>query len=66
MSPVPERVLNVNGATIMWDVPIITDSTTANRPDVVLQDKIEKKCLLNETVIPNDSNVNTKEKKLKN
>jgi len=33
---IPERVLNVNGATIMWDVPVITDSTiVANRPDIV-------------------------------
>ena len=39
---IPERVLNANGATVMWDVPVITDSTTANRSDVVLHDNIEK------------------------
>ena len=40
---IPERVLNVNGATIMWDVPVITDSTiVANRPDIVLHDKIRE------------------------
>jgi hypothetical protein len=57
----PGRVLNVNGATIMWDIPVITDSTiVANQPDIVLHNKIGKKCLLNEIAIPNDSNVNTK------
>jgi hypothetical protein len=59
---IPEMVLNANGATIMWDVPVITDSTiVANRPDIVLSDKIEKNCLLNEMAMPNDSNINTKE-----
>jgi hypothetical protein len=24
---IPERVINVNGPTIMWDVPVITDQT---------------------------------------
>jgi hypothetical protein len=48
---IPERVLNVNSATVMWDVPVITDSTIANRLDVVLHDKIEKNCLLNETAM---------------
>jgi hypothetical protein len=43
--PIPERVLNVNSATIMWDVLVITDSTiVANRRDIVLHDKIEKNC----------------------
>ena len=49
---IPERVLNVNGATVMWDVWVITDSTIANHPDVVLHDKIEKNCPLNEIAIP--------------
>jgi hypothetical protein len=58
---IPERVLNVNGATIMWDVPVITDSTiVANRPDIVLHDKIEKNFLLNEIAMSNGSNLNTK------
>jgi len=37
---IPERVINVNGAAIMWDVPAVTDRTIpANRPDIVLRDK---------------------------
>jgi hypothetical protein len=59
---IPERVLNVNGASIMWDVPVITDSTiAANWPDIVLHGKMEKNCLLNEIAMPNDWNINTKE-----
>jgi hypothetical protein len=37
----PERVTNVKGTTMMWDVLVIIDRTIlANRPDVVLLDKI--------------------------
>jgi len=33
---IPERVITVNGTTIMWDVLVITDGTIlANRPDMV-------------------------------
>jgi hypothetical protein len=59
--PILERVLNVNGATITWDVLFITDSTIVpNRPDIALHDKIDKICVLNEIAMPNDSSVNTK------
>jgi hypothetical protein len=35
-----ERVINVNGTTIMWDTLVITDQTIlANRPHRVLHDK---------------------------
>ena len=35
-----DRVLNVDGTTIMWDVPVLTDHPTlANRPGIVLHDK---------------------------
>jgi hypothetical protein len=31
-----ERVININGTTTMWDVPVITDRTIlANRPEIV-------------------------------
>jgi hypothetical protein len=37
---IPERVINVNGTAIVWDVPVIKDSTIlAKRPDTVLHDK---------------------------
>ena len=35
-----ERVINVNGTTIIWDVRVFTDQKTlANRSGIVLQDK---------------------------
>ena len=37
---IPEKVINGNGTTIIWDVPIITDSTIlVNQPYLVLHDK---------------------------
>ena len=57
---VTERVITVNGTAVMGDVPGITDrKTVANRNDTALQDEREKTCLLNDIVIPDDSNVNT-------
>jgi len=59
---IPERVINVNGTTIKWDVLVITDGTIlAFRPDIVQHDKNKKTCLLINTAIPDDSNVQTKE-----
>jgi hypothetical protein len=59
---VPERVINVYGATIMWDIPVITDRTIpVNRPDVALHDKKENTCLLIDIAIPSYSNIDTKE-----
>jgi hypothetical protein len=44
---IPETVIYINGATIMWDILVITDrKILANRPDIVLHDKTEKTCLL--------------------
>jgi len=37
---ISERMVNVNGTTIVWDVLVITGQTAlANRPDMVLHDK---------------------------
>jgi len=59
---VPERILNVTGTTIIWDVPAITDrKIQANRPDTILHDKKRKTCLLIDIALLVDSNVNTKE-----
>jgi hypothetical protein len=49
---IPDKVINANGITGMWDVPVITDRTVpANRPDKVLHDKTEKTCLLIDMII---------------
>jgi len=38
---IPERVINVNSTTIMWDVPVTTDRTIlANRPVTVLREDL--------------------------
>jgi hypothetical protein len=59
---IPERVINVNGTTIMWAIPVITDRTMlANQPDIVLHDKKEETCLLIDIAIPDDSSINKKE-----
>jgi len=59
---IPERVININGTTIMSGIHIITDGTIlANRLEVVLHDTEESTCLLSDITIPSDSNINTKE-----
>jgi hypothetical protein len=46
----------------MWDVTVITNRTIlVNRPDTDTCDKKEKTCPLIDIVMPDDSNVNTKE-----
>lgn len=58
----PEKVVNTNDVTLMWDVPIITDREIhANRPDIVVHNKKEKSCMLIDVSIPNDANVMLKE-----
>jgi len=59
---VPERIINVNVTTVMWDVPAITDRTIlANRADILLHDKKEKTCLPIDIALPDVSKANTKE-----
>jgi hypothetical protein len=37
---IPGIVINVNGTTVMWDVPVITDQTiVANQPHIVLHNR---------------------------
>ena len=60
---IPERVINVNSTTIMWDIPVITDrKILTNQPDIVLHDKKEKVRLLIDIAIPDDSD-NTKDQR---
>ena len=52
---IPERVINVSGTVIMWDVAAVTDRTIlANRHDILLHDKEENTCLLIDVAIPDD------------
>jgi hypothetical protein len=59
---ISERIININGTTIMWDASVITDwIILENQPATVLCDKKVKTCLLIDITIPHDSNVITKE-----
>ena len=59
---IPETAINVNGTTIMWDIPVFTDrKILAYRPDTVLHDKKGKTSLLIDIATPGDANFNAKE-----
>ena len=46
---------------ILWDFPIQTDRTIkANRPDIIIRDKIKRTCLLIDVSIPADKNTSLK------
>ena len=50
-----------DSVTILLDMPIHTDRTiAANRPDIVLKNKTDKTCLLNDMTIPRDTNNSVK------
>jgi hypothetical protein len=57
-----EKIINVNGTSVMWDLPVITGRTIlAKRTGTVLHDKKEKTCLVIDVAISDDTNFNTKE-----
>jgi hypothetical protein len=59
---IPETAINVNGITIMWDIPVFTDRTIlAFRPGRVLRDKKGRLLLLTDIATPADANINAKE-----
>ena len=50
-----------NKVTILWDFPIQTDRTIkANRPDIIIRDKITRTCLLIDVSVPADKNTSLK------
>ena len=58
----PKTVTNNENVTILWDMPISTDrEIKANKPDIVIKDKKEKKCWLLDISTPSDRNVAVKE-----
>jgi len=49
----PRTVTEKKNITILWDMPIHTDRTiAANRPNIVLQNKKDKTCLLIDMTVP--------------
>ena len=58
----PEKVTENKAATVSWDMPVNTDKEIkANRPDIIIKDKIEKKCIMIDMSIPSERNVSIKE-----
>ena len=52
---------NVNGSTVMWDVPIVTGrQILANCADTALHDEKRRLALLIDVAIPDDSKLNKK------
>jgi len=48
--------------TVLWNEAVHTDrEVTANRPDIIIKNKKEKKCILVDVTIPADRNVVQKE-----
>ena len=57
----PERVVENDQATILWDSPINTDRQIAcNKPDIVIKEKNTDKCLIIDIAVPNDHNIQKK------
>ena len=51
----PEKVVEGKDATILWDMPIITDKEIkANRPDIVIKEKPTNMCMLIDMAVPSD------------
>jgi len=57
----PQTVSEKDGITILWGMSIQRDrEIKANRPDIVIKNKKEKRCLLIDVVIPTDRNTSLK------
>ena len=57
----PTTVTENDQVTILWDMPIQTDrEITANRPDIVVKDKVNKTCLLIDMSVPTERNISIK------
>ena len=62
MKHVPEKVVENNGTTIMWDSAIITDrKVKANRPDIIVHDTKNRTCLFIDISVPVCCNIVRKE-----
>ena len=54
----PEKTVEKDNVTIMWDLPMITDSRTpANRPDIIIHDRTNQNAILIDVAVPVDNNI---------
>ncbi len=57
----PDRVVENDQATVLWDSQINTDRHVAcNKPDRVIKEKNTDKCLIIDVAIPSDYNIQKK------
>ena len=57
----PERVMENEKATILWDHQVKTDRhIPCNKPDIIIQEKDSKRCLIIDVAIPSDYNIQKK------
>ncbi|CAB3260828.1 unnamed protein product [Arctia plantaginis] len=55
---VPDPVLENGRATLYWDRSIITDRTiVANKPDIVVIDRLERRAMIVDIAVPHDENL---------
>ena len=58
----PRETETLNGTTILWDVPLLTDKKVkCNRPDITIHDTINRECTLVDISIPVCGNIIRKE-----
>ncbi|XP_071795627.1 uncharacterized protein [Asterias amurensis] len=57
----PTTVTENDVVTILWDMPIHTDKEIkANRPDIIIKDKKDQRCILIDVSIPSERNTSIK------
>ena len=57
----PDRVVENDDVTILWDSQIQTDRhIPCNKPDIVIKEKKTSKCLMIDVAIPSDYNIQKK------
>ena len=55
---VPDPVLENGNVTLYWDRSIITDRTiVANKPDIVVIDRLERRAMIVDIAVPHDENL---------
>ena len=57
----PTTVTDKSAVTTHWDMPLHTDrEIKANRPDIVVKDKKERRCILTDISVSSESNTSAK------
>ena len=57
----PPTVIDTDSVTILWDMPVHTDrELKANKPDIIVKDKKEKRCMIIDVAVPSESNTSVK------